>query len=105
MKRWLVRTEEDPTCKCTVEAETRENAIAQAAFITGCAAEELLAVESPCDDARFTVRVKCGEQMRTARLTLGEWRDLARFAQGLCLPNNPPAFILVGGIVVWSNEA
>lgn len=102
--RWLIRSEEDPTCKCIVDAPTRENALTQGAEKTGCAADELLAVPSPCDDARFTVRVKCGEQMRTARLTLGEWRDLARFAQGLCLPSDPPAFILVGGIVVWSNE-
>lgn len=104
MKRWLVRTEEDPTCKCTVEAETREEALAQGADKTGCDADELLAVPSPCDDARFTVRVKCGEQMRAARLTLGEWSDLVKFAKDLCLPSNPPAFILVGGIVVWSNE-
>lgn len=109
MKLWLVRTEEDPTCKCTVEAATREEALARGADKTGCDADDLLAIESPFPKwsipvEPYFVKVSCGGKVRTARLTHGEWSDLVRYAKTLCLPSNPPAFIVVGGIVVWSNE-
>lgn len=52
-KKFMIRTEDDSACKLVIHTETKEQALAGAEAMLGIAKEELIAIESPLDDARF----------------------------------------------------